>query len=90
MKLKALLMKLSKMDKKQLEQELIFVSTYESGSCILKKAISDLIYTGEDDPSELYTKKQLLEEGYDEEEIDSMSVEINKGEYYFCPINYKS
>ena len=74
----------------ELNQELIFVSTYESGSCVLKKASSDLIYTGDDDPSELYTKKQLLEEGYDKEEIDGMSVEINKGEYYFCPINYKS
>lgn len=90
MKLKDLLKKLSKMDKKQLNQELIFVSTYESGSCILKKATSDLIYTGDDDPSELYTKKQLLEEGYDKEEVDGMIVEVSKGEYYFCPIDYKS
>ena len=71
------------MSKGQLDQDISYVSDtlYQSG--IVKgfgKAKATLYYTGEDDPAELYTMKQLKEQ-YDKEEIDSFSVEIKKGDF---------
>lgn len=85
MKLKDLKKIIDKMSKEELEQPLIYNS---DDLCIsgkvsaLKKARVDFYYTGEDDPSQLYTKKQLLEEGYDKEDIESFDIEIPKNSYY--------
>ena len=60
------------------EEYLISGVVYEVG-----KVKSDLYYTGEDDPGKLYTKKQLKDDfEYEQEEIDSFSIELPKGAYY--------
>ena len=44
-------------------------------------AKEDMYYDGEDDPSELKTKDELLKLGYDENEIASnFMIEIHKGD----------
>ncbi len=76
---------LDKMSDHELNQELIYNSadSYLSGPVTgLVKAEENLYYNSEDDPSPLYTKKQLLDEGYDEEDIDGLEIEVPKGYYY--------
>lgn len=85
MKLKDLKKKLDKMSKEELEQELIYNSeNYSMSGRVtgLKKARVNLYYTGEDDPAQVYTKKQLKDDGYDEEEIAGFEIEIPKGRYF--------
>jgi hypothetical protein len=83
MKLKDVKKLLNSLSKEQLEQGFIYMSNnyYISGEVnIVKKCPATLYYTGEDDPSKLYTRKQLIEEeGLDKEEIKRCEVEIHKG-----------
>lgn len=41
----------------------------------------DLLYDGEDDPSELQTRQEFLADGFDEDDVDSFEVEIPKGSF---------
>lgn len=69
----------------QLEQHLLYNSKELSISGKvekIEKAKTNLYYTGEDDPAELYTKKQLSEQGMDSEEIEECEVMIPKGSFY--------
>lgn len=73
------------LSEKELEKPLIYNSdTYSlSGQIVeITKATENLYYTGEDDPSTLYTKKQLKEQGFDSEDISEMDIEIHKDSYY--------
>ena len=70
---------------KQLEQPLLYSSdeysiSGEVGN--IEKADANLYYTGDDDPSVLYTKAQLKEQGYDKEDIEEFDIEIPKGSFY--------
>jgi hypothetical protein len=85
MKLKELKAILNTLSQTQLEQELKFNSkAFSISGCVANviKSKSNLYYTGEDDPSDLLTKKELIENGYDKEEIQEMELEIKKGELY--------
>lgn len=85
MKLKKLKKILDKLTPEQLEKDLSYNSEDLSISGQvkgLKKASADLYFTGEDDPSQLYTKNQLLENGHDKEEIESFDIEIRKGDFF--------
>jgi hypothetical protein len=85
MKLRELKNVLDKLTSEQLEQELCYVSNeYGLSGAVNKivKAKSNLYWAGDDDPSQLYTKKELLEEGYDKDEIGEMTIEISKGDFY--------
>jgi hypothetical protein len=85
MKLKDLKKQLDKLSKEQLEQELSYNSEEFCISGIvkqLKRAKGNLYYTGEDDPAQLYTRKQLVDEGFEKEDIDSFTIEIKKGELF--------
>lgn len=76
---------LNKLSDKELDVELIYNSEdyYMSGKVTaLKKANSNFYYTGEDDPAPLYTKSQLKENGYDNEDIEEFEIEIPKGSWY--------
>lgn len=84
LKLKDLKKALDKMTKEQLNQKIVYCSDllYQSGVVIgFGRAKASLYYTGEDDPAELYTMKQLKEEGYDKEDIESFDIEIAKGDF---------
>ena len=85
MKLKDLKKWVNLLTEQQLEQPLIYHSEEYSISgevSEIKKAKSDLYYTGEDDPATLYTLKQLKQDGYDKEDIESFDIEIPKGSFY--------
>lgn len=72
---------INSLSKEQLQQPLLYMSKEYSISGVVlnvEKAKENLYYTGEDDPSKLYTKKQLLED-YDKEDIEEMDIEIPKG-----------
>lgn len=76
--------KLNSLDESHLNKNVGFKSQYESGfvdTFVIQD--EDLYWLGDDDPSELYTKNQLLEMNYDEEEIDTMLIEIHKGDPIF-------
>lgn len=76
---------LNQMTDEELEQKLIYNSNELciSGEVLeIVKAEEDLYYTGEDDPSHLNTKKELEDEGYDEEDIEAFEIEVPKGCYY--------
>ena len=45
------------------------------------KAKSTLYWNGDEDPSQLRTKKVREEYGYDKEEIDEFDLEIKKGDF---------
>lgn len=84
MKLKELKNILEQLTPEQLEKELIYNSEefYISGPVKgLVEAKEDLYYTGEEDPSSLYTKNQLIENDL-EDEIDGFEIEIGKGDFY--------
>ncbi|MEO6682171.1 MAG: hypothetical protein ABIN48_05040 [Ginsengibacter sp.] len=83
LKLKDLKKALDKMSKEQLEQNMVYSSdNYSLSGTVtgIGRAKATLYYTGEDDPSELYTMKQLKED-YDKEEIEGFTVEIKKGDF---------
>jgi hypothetical protein len=85
MKLRDFKKVLDKLSKEELNQELIYNSTEYSISGVvnkIRKASTNYYYTGEDDPSELYTKKQLIDDGYTSEDIKELEIEIPKGSYY--------
>jgi len=84
MKLKDLRSILNKLTKEQLDQELIAISDDKTQSCCasLEKSKTHLIYDGNDDPSELRSRKELIEDGYSKEEIEEMEIAIKKGEFY--------
>lgn len=74
-----------KMTIEELNQSFIYNSPEMYGSGVvdkIRKASTNLYYTGDDDPAELYTKSQLLEEGYDKQDIEEMEIEVPKGNYY--------
>jgi hypothetical protein len=82
-KLKDLKKYLDKMSKEELNKDIFYISDtlYQSGWVTgFGKAKATLYYTGEDDPCELYTMKQL-KEIYDNEDIESFSAEISKGDF---------
>lgn len=85
MKLKDFKKILDKLTPEQLEKDLIYDS---EEFCIsgtvksLKRAKSNLYYTGEDDPARLYTKKELIEEGFEKEDIEGFDIEIKKGDFF--------
>jgi hypothetical protein len=83
MKLKELKKIINSLTKEQLETDLLYVSQEYSISGNVKKVAkcpSNLYWTGEDDPSPLYTMNQLKDKfGYDKEEIDGCILEIPKG-----------
>jgi len=83
MKLKDLKKQLNKLSKEQLEQELCYNSEEFSVSGIAKivRAKANLYTKHEDDPSPLYTMKQLKEDGMDKEEIQECDIEIPKGAF---------
>jgi len=83
LKLKDLKKALDKMTKEQLEQGIVYSSDNlcQSGTVTgFGRAKANLYYTGEDDPAELYTMKQLKEQ-YDKEEIEGFDIEIAKGDF---------
>ncbi len=85
MKLKDFKKWVNSLTDEQLEQNLLYNSDeYSISGKVnkIEKAKSNLYYTGEDDPAELYTLKQLKEEGYDKEEIEDFEIEIPKGSFY--------
>ncbi len=84
MKLKDLKKKLDKMSKEQLNQDLIVVASDKtlSGLADAKIARTNLLWTGDDDPCELRTKAELIDEGYDKEEIAEMEIEVERGALY--------
>lgn len=85
MTLKDLKEKLSTLSEEQLQQLFIYNSEDLSISGVakdFKKASKDLYYTGDDDPASLYTKKELKEQGYSKEDIDTFTIEIVKGDFY--------
>jgi len=74
-----------KMTTEELNQNFIynFPEMYGSGVVDkIRKASANLYYTGDNDPAELYTRSQLLEEGYSKEDIEEMEIEVPKGNYY--------
>jgi ABC-type amino acid transport substrate-binding protein len=84
LKLKDLKKALDKLTKEELKQPIIYNSEnyYMSGQVLgIGKARATLYYTGEDDPSELYTMKQLKDNGWEKEDIESFEVCIKKGDF---------
>lgn len=85
MKLKDFKKWVNKLSDEKLEQEMLYNSEEYSISGVVKKisvAKANLYYTGEDDPAQLYTRKQLKEDlGMDSEEIEECEIEIPKGSF---------
>lgn len=82
-KLKNLRNALNKMSKQQLDQNILYNSESLSISGVVSgfgKSKTTLYYTGEDDPAQLYTMKQLKER-YDKDEIEGFDIEINRGDF---------
>ena len=85
MKLKDFKKWLNSLTDEQLEQPLLYNSEEYSISGEVKKiekAKANLYCTGEDDPSQLYTLKQLKDEGYEKEDIEGFEIEIPKGTFF--------
>lgn len=85
MKIRDLKKWVNELNEKQLDQELLYNSDDLSISGVvasIEKATENLYFNGEDDPSPLYTKKQLREMGVDSEEIAEQEIEIAKGDFY--------
>lgn len=83
MQLKELKEILDSMSIEQLKQELVMFAFNKtiSGYPEVEFAEEDLYYTGEDDPSELFTLSEL-EDQYEQDEIDDMEIIINKGNLF--------
>lgn len=85
MKLKDLKKWINSLTQEQLEQPLIYNSDeYSISGRVnkIEKAKQNLYYTGEDDPAQLYTLKQLKEDGWEKEDIEGFNIEIPKGSFY--------
>ncbi len=84
MKLKELKNKINKLNKEQLEQDFIVIAGRRtlSGYGEARVSNSHLYWDGGDDPSNLYTKSELKEDGYDIEDIEEMELVIKKGQFY--------
>jgi len=85
MKLKQLKKILEGLTPDQLNQDLLYNSKTHSVSGVvtgLRKAKANLYVYYDDDPSPLYTKSQLKEQGLDTDEIEECSIEIPKGNFY--------
>jgi len=83
MKAKDLKKFLDKLSKQDLNKEVFLISKEFSLSIPvkkIKKAPFNLLWDGEDDPSELKSRNAFLEDGYDMEDVDSFTVEIEKGD----------
>lgn len=83
-KLKDLKKALEKLTKEELNQTIVYSSENLclSGTVIgIGKAKATLYNTFEDDPTELYTMKQLKENGYDKEDIEGFEPEIKRGDF---------
>ena len=83
-KLKDLKKALEKLTKEELNQPIVYSS---EDLCLsgpvtgIGKAKATLYNTFEDDPAELYTMKQLKENGYDKDDISGFEPEIKKGDF---------
>lgn len=85
MKLRELKKWVNTLSDEQLKQEVVYNSKDLGLSGVVRKVVkarSNLYYTGEDDPSELHTKKELKEQGYDNEDISGLEIEMEKGQFY--------
>jgi uncharacterized protein YprB with RNaseH-like and TPR domain len=85
MKLKDLKKWVNSLTNEQLEQHLLYNSEeYSISGKVhkIEKAKQNLYYTGDDDPAELYTLKQLKDDGYEKEDIEGFDIEIPKGSFY--------
>lgn len=85
MKLKDLKKWVNSLTDEQLEQDLLYNSEeYSISGTVnkIEKTKQNLYWTGDDDPSKLYTLKQLKDEGYDKEDIEGFEIEIPKGSFY--------
>lgn len=85
MKLKDFKKWVNSLNDNQLEQYLLYNSEeYSISGKVFKieKAKNNLYYTGDDDPAQLYTLKELKEHGYEKEDIEGFEIEIPKGSYY--------
>ena len=82
---KELLKKLQTLSKEELEKEAVFITACRTQSGIVnaKKLPYNLYNTYEDDPNELKSKKQLKDEGMDNEEIEECGLEFEKGRFFF-------
>ena len=83
LKIKDLKKWVNKLTEEELEQNLLYSSEYTSGVVLrVGKAKKNLYYLGDDDPSELYSREQLLEDGWHSlKEIKEMTPEIPKGAF---------
>lgn len=64
-----------------LEKEIVYQSEYKSGYISrIELSKEDLYCLCEDDPSCLYTKNELLLDGYTEDEIENFTIEIYEGD----------
>lgn len=84
MKLKDLKRKLNRLSKEQLDQDFIVIAEKRTFSGMGKARVSNsnLYYTGDDDPSSLYTKTELKEDYYNKEDIENMKIIVEKGQFY--------
>ena len=85
MKLKDLKQWVNSLTDEQLEQSLLYNSEeYSISGKIYKieEAETNLYYLGDDDPAPLYTFDQLVDDGYEEEDIGRFEIEIPKGSFY--------
>lgn len=76
---------INQIPEQELDLPLIYNSNeYEISGKVqgFKKADEHLYYTGDDDPASLYTKQELLDDGFDEEDISNFDIEIPKDRYY--------
>lgn len=73
---------INNLSESEMDKELGYYGDFISGPVNeIVIAEQDLYYLGEDDPSKLYTHKELIEDGYEEEEIDNFTIEIFRGDY---------
>lgn len=73
--------KINNLPDSYLDKPVGFTSEYESG--FVKDFTiqeEDLYWLGDDDPSQLYTKKFLISDGWLEEEIDDVLIEVHAGD----------
>lgn len=85
MKLKDFKKWVNSLTDEQLEQDLLYNSDeYSISGKVekIEKAKANLYYTGEDDPAQLYTMKELKEDGWEKEDIEGFEIEIPKGSFY--------
>tara|TARA_R110001632_G_C11055457_1_gene385171 strand:- start:72 stop:335 length:264 start_codon:yes stop_codon:yes gene_type:complete len=84
MKLKQLKKILNSLGDNELKEDLIIISNEKTYSNFgdAKKSKSHLINVGDDDPCELCTKTELIEDGYSKEEIEEFDVVIKRGQFY--------